>query len=206
MTKDTDKPAGTEALILRAAEREFLEKGYAGAKTTSIAEAAGVTHAMLHYYFRTKDKLFEQIAADKIGQLGELLLGALGDPGLPLAERLRRGIESHFDFLAANPALPRFVVNELAARPERIEPLRDALMRRAGDTLGALQAEIGRCAAKPVDALMLLVDIVSLNLFPFLAAPMVQKLAGSLYGDYATFLEARKRENVHTVLHKLGLS
>ena len=48
----------TEVRILQAAEKEFLEKGYAGAKTTDIAAAAGVTHAMLHYYFRTKDKLF----------------------------------------------------------------------------------------------------------------------------------------------------
>lgn len=48
----------TEARILQAAEHEFLTKGYAGARTTSIAEAAGVTHAMFHYYFRTKDKLF----------------------------------------------------------------------------------------------------------------------------------------------------
>lgn len=51
----------TEELILLSAEKEFLEKGYSGAKTTAIADAAGVTHAMLHYYFRTKDKLFEKM-------------------------------------------------------------------------------------------------------------------------------------------------
>ena len=54
--EDQKKPKDTEAMILQAAEKEFLEKGYAGARTTAIAEAAGVTHAMLHYYFRTKDK------------------------------------------------------------------------------------------------------------------------------------------------------
>ena len=68
---DHDKsPRDTETLILQAAEKEFFEKGYSGAKTTAIAEAAGVTHAMLHYYFRTKDKLFEKIVSDKIGNLG----------------------------------------------------------------------------------------------------------------------------------------
>ena len=50
-----------EQAILEAAEREFIAKGFAGARTTSIAEAAGVTHAMLHYYFRTKEQLFERI-------------------------------------------------------------------------------------------------------------------------------------------------
>lgn len=56
-----------EQAILKAAEREFLTKGYAGARTTSIAEAAGVTHAMLHYYFRTKEHIFERILDEKCG-------------------------------------------------------------------------------------------------------------------------------------------
>ena len=55
MNDERNSQRDTEALILEAAEKEFLEKGYLGAKTTSIAEAAGVTHAMFHYYFRTKD-------------------------------------------------------------------------------------------------------------------------------------------------------
>lgn len=61
------KPArNKEQAILEAAEQEFLNKGFAGARTTSIAEAAGVTHAMLHYYFRTKEQLFERILDEKM--------------------------------------------------------------------------------------------------------------------------------------------
>lgn len=55
--------------ILVAAEQEFLTKGFDGARTTSIAQAAGVTHAMLHYYFRTKEQLFERIVDDKFAQM-----------------------------------------------------------------------------------------------------------------------------------------
>ena len=66
----------TERKILMAAEREFFEKGFAGARTTSIAESAGVTHAMLHYYFRTKSKLFERIISDKMSLLGELSINS----------------------------------------------------------------------------------------------------------------------------------
>lgn len=101
-----------EDAILRAAEREFLAKGFEGARTTSIAEAAGVTHAMLHYYFRTKEQLFERILDEKLQLMSQTVLSAFGEPGLPLAERLRNGIGRHFDFVAENPDLPRFIVNE----------------------------------------------------------------------------------------------
>ena len=59
--------------ILRAAEREFLAKGFSGARTVSIAQAAGVTHAMLHYYFRTKEQLFERIL-DENGKIDPVKL------------------------------------------------------------------------------------------------------------------------------------
>ena len=67
MNKEQSHSQDTETRILEAAEKEFFEKGYAGARTTSIAEAAGVTHAMLHYYFRTKDNLFERIVSQYAG-------------------------------------------------------------------------------------------------------------------------------------------
>ena len=83
-TVSNNNPPDTESRILIAAEQEFMAKGYAGARTTSIAEAAGVTHAMLHYYFRTKDKLFERIIAEKTALLKELMLGSIDSSDLPL--------------------------------------------------------------------------------------------------------------------------
>ena len=133
-----------EQAILEAAEREFIVKGFAGARTTSIAEAAGVTHAMLHYYFRTKEQLFERILDEKMRLMGESVLAAFGQPGLPLAERLRDGIERHFDFIMANPDMPRFIVNEVFSRPERYETMQARIREIAGvlmcDILYACQA------------------------------------------------------------------
>ena len=106
------KTKDTESEILKAAEQEFMLKGFDGAKTTSIAHAAGVTHAMLHYYFRTKEQLFERILTEKVQLMSESVLAAFGQPGLPLLERLKDGVTCHFDFIAANPQLPRFIVNE----------------------------------------------------------------------------------------------
>ena len=203
---DHDKsPRDTETLILQAAEKEFFEKGYSGAKTTAIAEAAGVTHAMLHYYFRTKDKLFEKIVSDKISNLGEILLGAVCNADLPLKERIRLGIERHFDFLAANPGLPRFIINELAVHPERISQIRATLLAMAAEVLPGIQKELDSLPGCKVDAMMLLADIISLNVFPFAGAPMVKAVTANIYEDYDSFLEMRKQENVRTILAKLNL-
>ena len=60
------KKDNTEQAILQTAETEFLDKGFALAKTTEIAKQAGVTHAMLHYYYRTKEKLFERVFQEKV--------------------------------------------------------------------------------------------------------------------------------------------
>lgn len=199
----------TETRILQAAEKEFFEKGYAGARTASIAEAAGVTHAMLHYYFRTKDKLFEQIVAGKINMLGDIILSAIGDGNLPLEERIRQGVERHFDFIAANRDLPRFIVNEVLSRPNHIEIMKRNALHVVNSLLGSLQREIDEYAARglcrKVDARMLLIDIVSLNVFPFMAAPIVYSAIGDSYSNYDEFLAIRKKENVETILNKLKI-
>lgn len=209
MTEPHNHQRDTEALILQAAEREFLEKGYSGAKTTAIAQAAGVTHAMLHYYFRTKEKLFEKIVADKMDKLKRVMFGVIGNPDLPLRERLKQGVEQHFDFIAENPHLPRFIFNELHEHPERLDPVKHSIASIAAKAITTLQNEIDLKAAKgecnQVDARMLMLDIASLNLFPFVAAPLISSSFGKLFEGRDEFLEMRKKENVRTVLGKLGL-
>ncbi len=209
MDKDKKSAQDTETRILQAAENEFFEKGYAGARTASIAEAAGVTHAMLHYYFRTKDKLFERIVSEKINMLGDIVLSAIGDGNLPLEERIRQGVERHFDFISANRDLPKFIVNEVLTRPEHIEMMKLGALHFVNTLLGNLQCEIDEYAAKglcrQVDARMLLIDIVSLNVFPFMAAPIVYGAIGDAYRNYDDFLAMRKKENVETILNKLKI-
>lgn len=209
MNNEHSNLQSTETRILQAAEKEFFEKGYAGARTASIAEAAGVTHAMLHYYFRTKDKLFEQIVAGKINMLGDIILSAIGDGNLPLEERIRQGVERHFDFIEANRDLPRFIVNEVLSRPNHIEIMKRNALHIVNSLLGSLQGEIDEYAARglcrKVDARMLLIDIVSLNVFPFMAAPIVYSAIGDSYSNYDEFLAMRKKENVETILNKLKI-
>lgn len=203
------KPVNTEQLILEAAEREFLLKGYAGARTSAIAEAAGVTHAMLHYYFRTKDKLFDTILDRKIKLLRDVMLGSIGDADKPLFQKLADTVSNHIDFLAANPDLPRFMVNEIFYNPARMQQILPLMKAHAPQVVDNLQRQIDEMAARGecrrVDAAMLMVDIVSLNVFSFMAAPMVESMLGDRFSDRASFVEQRKRENIDTIMRKIKL-
>lgn len=196
-----------EQAILAAAEREFLTKGFDGARTTSIAKAAGVTHAMLHYYFRTKENIFERILDEKMRLMGESVTTAFGLPGLPLEERLKEGICRHFDFLAVNPDLPRFIVNEVTTKPERYEMVRQRIQPVVTMLVGSTQRELDEAARRgemvAMDVRHLMLDILSLNVFSFIAYPIVLPLIGDLAADREAFLEQRKQENVEVIMRRL---
>ena len=204
---DNQEKQSKEQQILAAAELEFLTRGYDGARTTSIAQAAGVTHAMLHYYFRTKEQLFERIVDEKFETMSHSMFAIMGDPSLPIVERIKGGIAAHFDFIAANPLLPRFMINEIISRPERY----DVLYKRVGAIIDnvyrGLQSEIDRSAERGeierVDIKMLFISIMSLNIFTFLAYPFMEPLMGELMVNRERFLAERKAENIETILRRI---
>ena len=204
---DNQERQSKEQQILAAAEQEFLTKGYDGARTTSIAQAAGVTHAMLHYYFRTKEQLFERIVDEKFETMSHSMFAIMGDPSLPIVERIKGGIEAHFDFIAANPLLPRFVINEIISRPERYKLLYKRVGAVINNVYCDLQFEIDRSAERGeiewVDVKMLLISILSLNIFTFIAYPFMEPLMGELMADREGFLAARKAENIETILRRI---
>ena len=203
------KEQTTEEKILEAAEKEFLQRGFESARTTSIAKEAGVTHAMLHYYFRTKEKLFEKIISDKMSMLGELMLDSLTKSSLPLFEKLEEAIIRHLDFINANSNLPLFFIREVYSNPERMRLMATALQTHAKKSICNLQAEIDELAergeCRRVDATMLLIDIVSLNIFSFIAQPVMEVVFSDLFSDKERFLELRKRENTDTIMRKLKI-
>lgn len=193
--------------ILRAAEREFLAKGFSGARTVSIAQAAGVTHAMLHYYFRTKEQLFERILDQKVQAMAQSVLASFGQPGLPLVERIRDGVECHFDAVAANPDLIRFVINEIFVYPERFQAMQQQMSLVIERLIADLQAEVDAAARRgeveQFDVRTLLLDIVSLNIFPFIAFPIIEPIFGDQAANREQFFARRKQENVEVIMRRI---
>lgn len=197
----------TSERILKAAEEEFMNKGFAGAKTVEIARKAGVTHAMLHYYFRTKEMLFDRVLDDKICCLAEGVVQALQTPGRTFQERLAEGVARHFDFLAAHPSLARFVVNEVISKPERLVMVQRTLGGVLRIIVEHTQQEIDELAARgemvPMRMEDLLLDFVSLNAFLFIALPAMEPFVLREGETREEFLERRKQENIEVILRRI---
>ena len=189
-----------------AAEQEFMERGFTAAKMTAIAKRAGVTHAMLHYYYRNKENLFDQVFQQKMSLMAQSFLTVV-DQEISPQERIRKAIEFHFDFLADNPRLPLFILREIVDNPERRVSCQKVLMPvfqkviRSMMTLLNREAERGTIAK--VDAFDFIMSFVSLNIFTVLSLPVVSMLVDIKEGKTEAFLRLRKEQIVQQALDRL---
>ncbi len=197
-----------ETEILKAAEEVFLEKGFVMAKTTEIAGKAGVTHAMLNYYYRSKEKIFTTIFEKKVAEFVASMEVNLPD-NIPFLELVKRGIETHFDFIAKNPKLPRFLLQELSSNPSRAAAVRKMAKPMVEELHGKiahrLQAAIEKGEMREIEPFQLLYNIASVNVFVFLTIPTLAKVIGISKKEYNAFLEKRRAENVELILSRLRI-
>ncbi|MCC8034349.1 MAG: TetR/AcrR family transcriptional regulator [Rikenellaceae bacterium] len=199
------KDINNQRLILEAAEAEFLDKGYEKARTTQIAKRAGVNHAMLHYYFQSKEKLFNVIFENKAKMMHEILLFHLGED-MPFLDKIKTHIEQHFDFVAANEKIPGFIISETLHNPKLRELFVGSMTGRAREVFSSLKKEIDKEASKGnirrVDPYDLVMSIVSLNCFCFLNYRFLPDVLGV---DKKMVLEERKKINVEIILNWLRI-
>ena len=99
-----------EQRIMQAAEQLFLEKGFAQTSTTDIAREAGCTQALVHYYYRTKDKLFTTIFNQKLEQLLNAAQQCEYDGDF--TAYMKHLLDIYFAMISANRQLPAFIINE----------------------------------------------------------------------------------------------
>lgn len=207
MVNQKAEHGNTQQSILQAAEKEFLKYGYDAAKTVRIAAAAGVTHAMLHYYFGTKQKLFDKVFEEKARLLGQSLVLPLVKGDRPLREKIEQLVNAHFDFIAANPDLPRFIINELASNPERLTRFREMMRKIARPMLEQLQQEADMAAMRGeicrTDIFDLTIDMVSLNIFPFLAMPVICAIREEVADNMQAYITSRRRESAEMILQRI---
>lgn len=196
----------TEQQILRVAELEFLSKGYNGARTTSIAKAAGVTHAMLHYYFRTKELLFERIIDKKMTEITPLITYLIGNESLPLVDRIREAVSVHFDFIMANPDLPKFLMNEVIPYHDRsvmlISKVKDIFK-----IYEKLQHEVNEASSRGeiehFNVPMLFQSILAINIFPSLISEFMPKILTDDKLSQERYLALRKAENIEIIMRRI---
>lgn len=189
----TTKDKNTEQKILDAAGDIFHNKGFDGARMQEIAHHAGINKGLLHYYFRTKDALFEAIFGVALKQVIARILDIL-EQELALEEKIDRMVDQYLSMLMINPNLPRFVLNELNKNPERfIARHLDAKVKAAFQNFSdSVDAEAAKGLIKKIDARQLFTNLLSLMVFPFVGRPMLQTLFAADNAEYKALMEARK--------------
>ncbi len=195
-----------EKAIVDAATRLFLDKGFASTSTTEIAKEAGCNQALVHYYFRTKERLFEAVFAGKFEAFASSIL-EISQEDLSFEEKLRLKIESHFDMLHENPKLPMLIAYELNTNPKRLDSMKEKLGNLPAKVFANFQEELDKEIAlgniRPIKIIDLIYSMLALNISIFIIGPIMKSFVGLTDDMYENLIANRRKENVDMLLNSL---
>lgn len=166
------KKDNTEEKILNAAQTVFTQKGMDGARMQEIADKAGINKALLHYYFRTKEKLFDAIFKKVFSQIMPNLMGMV-DSDLPFENKLGIFIENYIDLLMRNPFLPTFILKEMNRNPDFLASIIKGTGIQPAKIFSMLEKEMDAGKIRKMDPRDLLINILGLSIFPIAAKPLM---------------------------------
>ncbi|MDD3878158.1 MAG: TetR/AcrR family transcriptional regulator [Bacteroidales bacterium] len=193
----------TEQKIIEAAKSVFIEKGFDGARMQYIADRAGINKASLHYYYRSKEKLFDTIFIEAFNDFMPKVSLIIAS-GSSLFDIIRAFCAHYIDGLMKHPHLPVFVLHELSRRPEKvIEMLRKTGIKpQMMNTI--IEKEVSESKIIEINYKHLIINIISLCVFPFVGRPVVQ---GFFFGgdteEYSRFLEERKNKVADFIINAI---
>lgn len=186
------KKDNTEEKILNAAQTVFIRKGMDGARMQEIADEAGINKALLHYYFRTKEKLFNAIFKTVFSKIIPNLM-TMVHSDLPLEEKLGTFIDNYIDLLQKNPILPTFILKEMNRNPEFLASVIKGSGVKPAEVLGMFEKEMEAGKIRKMDPRDLLINMLGLSIFPIAAGPLLSIMF--FENDkkaYNEFIERRK--------------
>ncbi len=184
----------TEQKILEAARIVFIEKGFEGARMQEIADRAGINKALLHYYYRSKDKLFEGVFRGAFFQLVPHIVQLI-ESDMPLFEKIEVFVGQYIAVFQANPYIPGFILHELNRNPGRIVNMISDLGVDPEIFIAQVHEEVENGSIHPVNPYQLIVNMLALCIFPFVAAPIINNIIFSKKpGYFDQFIEERKKE------------
>jgi TetR/AcrR family transcriptional regulator len=194
------RDSATERRILDAANAVFLKRGTAGARMQEIAREAGVNHALLHYYFRSKGQLAAAVFQRAAGALLPAVIEVMSSTR-PLRDKVHEVVAIEIDHLTKAPQLPAYIISELAHHPERVHQLvadtagvsPDAIGRRVTSVLKRqIAAAVRRGEIRSIDPAQFIVNLLSLCIFPFAARPLLQGVLGMDDVAFTAFIARRR--------------
>jgi TetR/AcrR family transcriptional regulator len=183
----------SESSILETAKSVFLKRGYFGTRMQEIADSAGINKAMLHYYFRSKDKIFDAIFKESFNSIFPKILEIL-DSDEPFEQKIHSFFSRYIDILLKHPHIPGFVMHEIAHNPERLKTF---FQQHLADTpkkfVKQVKQEIDAGHIVKMDPRQIIVNILCLAVFPFAAKPLIQHVLNLKDSDYKDFMLERKK-------------
>jgi TetR/AcrR family transcriptional regulator len=207
----TAQDGDTEQRILEAARVVFVRRGTAGARMQEIAAEAGVNQALLHYYFRSKERLAEAVFRLVAGRILPAVFGILGSD-LALEDKIERVVTLYLDSFSGSPFLPGYILSELHHHPERARQLFASAAGVPPDRFAApillklraqIEARVQEGAMRSIAPEQFAVNLISLCVFPFAARPLLDAVFGLDETAFPRFIEQRKRELPGFILNAL---
>jgi AcrR family transcriptional regulator len=206
-----DRNGNTEQQILDGAHTVFLRHGTSGARMQDIAAEAGVNQALLHYYFRSKERLSEAVFRRAAAQLLPRVIEVMASAAA-LEDKIARVVEIELDYLLSAPYLPGYIISELHNHPERVRQLLSAVTGMTPEHVGPrvvtrlrrqLEEGVKEGRFRPIPPDQLIVNLFSLCIFPFAARPMLMAILGMDQPGFERFIAQRRGQLADFVLGAL---
>jgi AcrR family transcriptional regulator len=188
------KEESTEQRIKEAARKLFTQKGFAGTRTRDIAEEAGINLALLNYYFRSKQKLFDLIMMENFRQFLGGMSANFQDGSLSMEEMIGKVVNAYIDFLTDFPDLPLFILNEIRSNPsklaqqvnEEVGPARSQFFKQLTNAKNAGTIHL--------DPFHFVANLVGLTVFPFVGKPLLQRVTNVNDEQFKAYMEERRKQ------------
>ena len=197
------KDENTEEQILNAAKKVFQTKGMDGARMQEIADSAGINKAMLHYYYRSKQLLFEAVFKNAFSLLAPQLNKILNDES-SIEEKVRNFTSNYISFIIKHPYLPNFIIQELNRNPDFIIKIQEnSTLLNIERFKAQVASEVSQGILKPTKGDQLFINILALNIFPFVAKPLIKAFTKEDEKGFKMLMEQRKTEVSEFIINSI---
>ena len=198
----------TEQDIIFAAQKVFQEKGYKEATMRDIASEANINMAMVHYYFRCKENLFFLVLDEAFRLLVEEILEVLGDENLDIFDKIRAIVRKYVIFFSEKPYLPQFLMGEVIRDPKNIgkrmhQNMNFKIIYEAFSK--QLNKEFESGAIKKISPMSLLLNIISLCVFPAVVSPLIVEISEHAHVEFDKVFEARKDDVAEFIIKAISI-
>ncbi len=174
----------SEEKILKAAKDVFMKYGLYGARMQDIADTAGINKALLHYYFRSKEKLFDKIFENALHKYFERI-NVFSDSSLPVIDQVFKYVENSIDFYAEYPKISMFIIKEIEINPELFHKKVQVIKKgKSIKMIEALEKAMAKGEIKKIDTAMFFINLQSLCSYPFIAKPIFKHSLKANDKDY----------------------